>query len=226
MWSPLTDCIDQWSLIEESSHCASVYLPNYFEALVLVLGSTELTESTPWPEESGTCMQGWLMSSSEFITWPEVMMLLDDRACPVCATFLLLRSAIPDRVSGCMGSIYFPSTLQRTSESLHVTVYIIIWSPYLSSEASIAGKRRLSEVFGISWSYPSLHPTLRFWVSTVLTQPITRTAEVRWRVKQWTFPSSLCSTHLVLFGNVVLFSLEHTVFLRGFFTHWNLNSHI
>lgn len=83
--------------------------------LSLVLGSTELRESRPGPEESGTCMQSWLVSSSEFITWPEVMMLLDNRAFPVCATFLLLRRAIPDWVSGCMGSIYFPSTLQRTS---------------------------------------------------------------------------------------------------------------
>lgn len=38
MRSPLNDDIDQWSLIEESSHCASVYLPNYFEALVPCAG--------------------------------------------------------------------------------------------------------------------------------------------------------------------------------------------
>lgn len=130
--------------------------------LSLVLGSTELRESRPGPEESGTCMQGWLVSSSEFITWPEVMMLLDNRAFPVCATFLLLRRAIPDWVSGCMGSIYFPSTLQRTSwkSTCHCLHYHMKSLSVLIR--STAGKRRLSEVFGcflilpISPSNPSL----------------------------------------------------------------------
>lgn len=116
--------------------------------------------------------------------------------------------------------------LLKVYMSLSTLSYKVLICP---QKQALLGKGDFQKFLDVSWSYPSLHPTLCFWVSTVLTQPITRAAEVRWRVKQWTFPSSLCSTHSVLFGNVVLFSLEHTVFLRGFFTHWNLKlivSHI
>lgn len=131
--------------------------------LSLVLGSTELTESRPQPEESGTCMQGWLVSSSEFITWPEVMTLLDDRACPVCATFLLLRRAIPDWESlGVWALSIFPAPykeLLKVYMSLSTLSYKVLICP---QKQALLGKGDFQKFLDVSWSYPSLHPTLCF----------------------------------------------------------------